>query len=98
MSRYIDADKLWNDRPHPPRGQSQDYDKGFWDCIFRFSELIHKHITTSAADVVEVVRCKDCKHRNTPDCKMWNQCVICGDYHHWERDEYFCSYGERREK
>ena len=49
------------------------------------------------ADVVEVVRCKDCKHRNTPDCKMWYQCVICGDYHHWERDEYFCSYGERKE-
>ena len=48
-------------------------------------------------DLVEVVRCKDCKHRNTPDCKMWYQCVICGDYHHWERDEYFCSYGERKE-
>ena len=47
-------------------------------------------------DVVEVVRCKDCKRRNTPDCKMWYQCVICGDYHHWERDEDFCSCGERR--
>lgn len=50
------------------------------------------------ADVVEVVRCKDCKHRNTPDCKMWYQCVICGDYHHWERDEDYCSLGERREE
>lgn len=56
MSRYIDADKLWNDRPQCPRGQSQEYDKGFWDCIFRFSELIRKHIDNYTADVVEVVR------------------------------------------
>ena len=47
-------------------------------------------------NMVEVVRCKDCKYRNTPDCKMWYQCVICGDYHHWEKDEYYCSHGKRR--
>lgn len=51
---------------------------------------------TPTADVVEVVRCKDCKYRNTPVCKMWYHCVICGDYHHWERDEYYCSCGERK--
>ena len=48
-------------------------------------------------DVVEVVRCKDCKYRKTPDCKMWYHCVICGYYHHWEKDEYYCSYGKRTE-
>lgn len=49
-------------------------------------------------DVVEVVRCKDCEYRNKPDCKMWNQCVICGSYHHWERDDYYCSYGARNDE
>ena len=103
MNRYIDADKLWNDRPSPPRGQSQDYDKGFWDCIFRFSELIRKSINNSTVDVVEVVRCKDCKFAerycgNTFDCRC--------PYAPWANDEYsipceadnFCSYGERRTK
>ena len=64
-----------------------------------YTSMIDGHIDEAAKkDLVEVVRCKDCKHRNTPDCKMWYHCVICGDYHHWERDEYFCSYGERKEQ
>ena len=90
MSRYIDADKLWNDRPQCPRGQSQEYDKGFWDCIFRFSELIRKHIDNSAAAVVEVVRCKDCRHYHDDD-GGWCEC-------HGEVDftpEDYCSYGQR---
>ena len=99
MSRYIDADKLWNDRPHPPRGQSQEYDKGFWDCIFRFSELIGKHINNSTADAVEVVRCRDCKlnRDNGGDC---DRTIILNEY---DSTEYrcvgleYCSYGERRE-
>lgn len=61
-------------------------------------EMVEALEDVPAADVVEVVRCKDCKHRNTPDCKMWYQCVICGDYHHWERDDYYCSYGVRKEQ
>ena len=37
-----------------------------------------------AADVVEVVRCKDCKHRFNYD--------ICA----YRGDDWFCGYGERR--
>ena len=62
------------------------------------SDMVNCYPCFQDKDIVGVVRCKDCKHRNTPDCKMWYQCVICGDYHHWERDEYFCSYGERKEE
>lgn len=61
------------------------------------SDMVNCYPCFQDKDIVEVVRCKDCKHRNTPDCKMWYQCVVCGDYHHWERDEYFCSYGERKD-
>ena len=44
-----------------------------------------------AADVVEVVRCKDCKWRNTGGC-IYN-CVNAVP-----REDYdFCSDGERRE-
>ena len=47
-----------------------------------------------AADVVPVVRCKDCKFACDFDddesawCKNWNQYV-------WA--EHFCSYGERKD-
>jgi hypothetical protein len=55
-------------------------------------DLVEKH---PAADVVEVVRCKDCKHARK---------LVSGDYSclvdqriaHNETD--YCSYGERREE
>ena len=49
-----------------------------------------------AADVVEVVRCKDCKYRKTEDCAMFYECD-CGEQHTWENDNDFCSYGERKD-
>ena len=51
--------------------------------------------TAPAADVVEVVRCKDCKHRDPED-------KLCEHYrndHFWMRkDDDYCSYGERKEE
>ena len=41
-----------------------------------------------AADVVEVVRCKDCKHWDFGDC--YRQELT--------RPDDFCSYGERKEQ
>ena len=52
MARYIDADKLWNDRPLIPEGKSQDYGAGFSECMWGFSKLIRKQIDNPAADVV----------------------------------------------
>lgn len=61
----------------------------------------HLIMKQPAADVVEVVRCKDCKHYD----KEYHQCKL----HSEEPDQYstgfifcmqeddFCSYGERKE-
>lgn len=46
------------------------------------------------ADVVEVVRCKDCRLRGREDCAMFYRCD-CGEQHTWETDNDFCSYGEK---
>ena len=50
-----------------------------------------------AADVAEVVRCKDCKHKLRT---VANGVVICGEKHGMIRPSLddFCSYGERREE
>ena len=47
-----------------------------------------------AADVVPVVRCKDCRLRGREDCAMFYRCE-CGEQHTWETDNDFCSYGEQ---
>ena len=50
--------------------------------------------TLSAADVVPVVRCKDCRWRGREECGMFYRCE-CGEQHTWETDDDFCGYGEK---
>ena len=49
-----------------------------------------------AADVQEVVRCKDCEYRKTEDCAMQYECE-CGAQYFWESDNAFCSWGRRND-
>lgn len=49
------------------------------------------------ADVVEVVRCKDCRLRSTEECAMYYRCN-CGEQHTWESDNNFCSYSAKMDK
>ena len=47
------------------------------------------------ADMVEVVRCKDCKHGEVDNADFPNQ-YLC--HHHgsaWNEGNHYCSYGER---
>ena len=81
MSRYINA----------------EYNLRDLYCYFDFSEEELDAISTvlkliPTADVVEVVRCKDCKH-----LKMkigWGECEI----YRWSipYEDHYCGYGERR--
>lgn len=95
MSRYIDADKA------EITYSSKDVDK----VAELFNELLDAQPT---ADVVEVVRCKDCKYRS----KEWYRDKRYKDGGYWivgcdndeiaervyglAQDNDFCSYGERR--
>lgn len=58
-----------------------------------FSELVDTFAEIPSADVVEVVRCKDCKEYNTYSCAEgfgW-----CEAWNLGKTDDQFCSYGER---
>lgn len=50
-----------------------------------------------AADVAEVVRCKDCVWRGREECAMFYRCD-CGEQHTWETDNDYCSYGAHMDK
>ena len=49
-----------------------------------------------AADVVPVVRCKDCKYNNTSSCPTFVECDDGKDFQILENND-FCSCGERME-
>lgn len=60
-------------------------DSATMDCI----EAV---IEAPTADVVEVVRCKDCAHKGAAFC-------MAGDFPLTKENENcYCSYGERREE
>ena len=49
------------------------------------------------ANVVEVVRCKDCIHRYVPTrCALWQGTIDDKDYFIERGEDFYCSYGERK--
>ena len=91
MARYIDMDKIF------PNGV-------FYVCennpMASLDELINRICNTPTADVVEVVRCKDCKHFGKNKIYRANPKLpfsFCEKFHHnitTEND--YCSCGERK--
>lgn len=93
-----------------PEGQATyHYDiEPYWD-MFKVKELEKapkwdghtpqeaiERIAKISADMIEVVRCKDCKKRYTEECPVmfWD----CGELMGETQDNDYCSYGERREE
>ena len=63
--------------------------------LFCVDEIIDKAPTV---DAVEVVRCKDCKHRGTDYCIFHINGEPADEELLKKVDEDFCSYGERKDK
>ena len=103
MARYVDADLLYKEVTEKFR----DINAGGYPfnlVVCDMARLVEKAPT---ADVVEVVRCKDCKYRETFACPVYRE-----EFATWEEDGYiehevlifddstddfFCSYGKRKE-
>ena len=87
MARYIDADALME------RCFARLKDG---EVLYRVSP--QDIIETPTADVVEVVRCRDCKYWGGSTfgyvCEAWSGM----DLKHHTRPNDFCSYGERKEQ
>ena len=104
MSRYINADAI--DYKHHKQHKHGKFNtdllgdaKTLEDAFYKGVMYIHNCIEeTPTADVVEVVRCKDCKHGELGINPNDNtECVYCDTLDEvWEVDD-FCVMGERRE-
>jgi hypothetical protein len=83
------------------------------ECLRVVTDIIDDYIDTiyldnsqnrcshfkNKADFVEVVRCKDCKHKETiTDSMNKKTSTICllGEALHFVEDNHYCSYGERK--
>lgn len=76
MARYIDADKI-----------HQFVEDNFKGAVpYEWAWTLTAIDKEPTADVVSVVRCKDCKHWNNSDCYRIEL----------TRPDDYCSYGERK--
>lgn len=91
MSRYIDADKLYelirtNDYKLATKNGSIDYEM----FTVGIKQAINKMPT---ADVVEVVHCKDCRHYER--FTVYNK-HFCNEYGGYVVENDFCSRAEKK--
>lgn len=100
MARYIDADAMKDDviklrRKLDITQCSNDYAVGWITGVDNMEGVIDRQPT---ADVVEVVRCKDCKYYDGRKCdKIYY--IMDGYYvggFEVKKPDDFCSYGERK--
>lgn len=84
VKEYIEREKVLKD--------------GRWNSMILFNDTERAReiiLCQPAADVVEVVKCKDCKHYNTYCCSEgfgW-----CEELNRAVSDEKYCSCGEKRD-
>ena len=85
MGKYIDADRL---------KQAVEHELDMQDLYLpvHFFEVVDG---MEAADVAEVVRCKDCKHSRSDEFEpLW--CYLSETCDPVKAD-HFCGYGERKD-
>ena len=92
MARFVDADALLKSEIRrcgrvPTIGTGYINEKNF--------ESVLEETTT--VDAVEVVRCKDCKHRGTDYCIFHIKGEPADEELLRKLDNDFCSYGERKD-
>ena len=97
MPRYIDADLLMKELgiTDPDCEKCEWGGKGFPYCTRDgdFVDACDAICEAPTADVVEVVRCKDCKYY----CEDEKMCNDTNGFDRYWKPTDFCAYGERRE-
>lgn len=67
------------------------------DCPRNKAKQKLKEAARNKADVIQVVRCRECKHRGTDDCIFHIKGEPADEELLLKLDNDFCSYGERKE-
>ena len=86
--RLIDADKLLTNAVTISNSEGQ----ATWSAVSTIDIL-----AAPIVDVVEIVRCWECKHRGTDDCIFHIKGEPADEELLLKLDNDFCSYGERKE-
>lgn len=90
MNRYIDAELI---EKYISREEHNTPDEK-WRPESEFAALVDNIPT---ADVVEVVRCKDCEYGEIDDIDIPSQYLCHYEGYSWNDENHYCSYGKKVE-
>ena len=90
--KYIDANELRAMMFHGAFEEDSDLQRWDGGCWIRYKMFENALEQIGAADVVEVVRCKDCKHN-----KGSKHNIDCEEAYWVTYPEDYCSYGEEKD-
>lgn len=94
MPTYIDKDKLMNEFIEFVAPSNRDSSLP----IPTWNDAVSLLGSAPDADVVEVIRCKDCKHYFIGNCMNTDVPIYADNGAEFMPDsDFYCSYGERRE-
>ena len=68
-----------------------------FDCPRNKAKQKLKEAARNKGDVIQVARCRECKHRGTDDCIFHIKGEPADEELLLKLDNDFCSYGERKE-
>lgn len=98
MSRHIDAEAFFKVINTLPYKDTSYPDASVYNGAI--SDVADMLTHFPAADVVEVVRCADCKYKDKGqnECESWNMCKYRSWLYFPVNDDDYCSKGERNEQ
>lgn len=102
MAEYIEREKAFKLIKEQKEKETGAYSKGRNKGLIIAGSIINNKEVLPTADVVEVVRCKDCKYSEVADNGIIHNKIYCLQPAPIKQiveteENRFCSYGERRD-
>lgn len=91
--RFIDADPLMLRIKEEAINQAESYADRHHAVVLAYGDCYGKIESAPTIDAVEVVRCKDCKHKG--GSHLCEDKIYCKRLRCYMEENDFCSYGER---
>ena len=92
MARHIDADRLEKEMYHEAFETDTDMQKWDGGCWIRYKMFENCIAQQPTADVVEVVRCKKCKHFEKMESE---DSYFCNKFGGYVKEDDYCSRGAK---
>ena len=97
MTKYIECEAAYRFTQDQLKKETGAYSKGWNNAMNVIKGALHSNDALPAADVVPVVRCKECEYWDaTQEAPLSEGCFLCTLEGGYPKGDFYCALGERR--